>query len=84
MTAALPAVLEGVYESPEGKVGVILVNATDQAQEAEIKLTGNGVENAKAVHEYRKGEKVATHKYKNGMSLNLHFDRLEPVFLLLD
>ncbi len=84
MTAALPAVLQGVYESPNGKVGVILVNATDMAQEAEIKLTGEDAASAKAVYEYRKGERVATHKAWKGMSLKLYFDRLEPVFLLLD
>ena len=84
MTAVLPAVLQGVYESPNGKVGVILVNATDMAQEAEIKFTGEYAARATDVYEYRKGEKVATHKSGKGMSLKLHFDRLEPVFLLLD
>ena len=84
MIAALPAVLQGVYESSDGKVGVILVNATDRVQEAEITLAENGATGTKAVHEYRKGERVATHRSEKDTLLKIHFDRLEPVFLLLE
>jgi hypothetical protein len=81
----LPAVVQGVYQAPDGRVGVILANATDKQQQATVQLSeaypGAYPGKTRVVHEFRKGVEVGTHPVR---PIVINLAPLEPVFLELD
>jgi hypothetical protein len=80
----LPAVVQGVFQAPDGRIGVILVNATDTSQQATLRLPNPYPGGRRLVREFCKGAEVRTHKALGGAPIELSMAPLEPVFLELD
>jgi hypothetical protein len=73
----LPAVQQGVFEAPDGRVGVILANPTTEKQKLDLYLPGPSGE----VDLYSDGELKETLGYE--MYLKLELDPFQPLFLEL-
>jgi hypothetical protein len=73
----LPAVQQGVFEAPDGRVGVILANPTTEKQKLDLYLPGP----SGRVDLYIDGELEETLSYE--MYLNLELDPFQPLFLEL-